>query len=153
MDNETGLAILSAVLNGMSYPNRILTTENDNSTGIDVKDLHKILLKGCRYPPELENKPDTPANGNKTDIENCKETVKELGNENVKLEDAEKFVNIDVFVGTMEVKPLPLTLKPTTTIAELKEMISSSKEIPPNSQRVIFAINLHENINVDDQSA
>ncbi|XP_046638758.1 uncharacterized protein LOC124317966 isoform X3 [Daphnia pulicaria] len=143
MDNETGLAILSAVLNGMPYPNKILTNEEDNSTEINVKDLHKILLKGCYYPLELENKPNTPAN----------ETVKELGNENVKLEDAEKFVNIDVFVGTMEVKPLPLTLKPTTTIAELKEMISSSKEIPPNSQRVIFAINLHENINVDDQSA
>jgi hypothetical protein len=176
MDNETGLAILSAVLDSMSYPNKILTNEEDKSTGIDVKDLHKILLKRCRYPPELENKPNTPAKGNKTDIANCKgilllsckkncnkkptthfvfilETVKELGNENVKLEDAEKFVNIDVFVGTMEGKPLPLTLKPTTTIAELKEMMSSSKEIPPNSQRVIFAINLHENINVDDQSA
>jgi hypothetical protein len=71
MDNETGLAILSAVLNGMTYPNKILTSEEDKSTGIDVKDLHKILLKGCRYPPELENKPDSPANGNKTDIENC----------------------------------------------------------------------------------
>jgi hypothetical protein len=71
MDNETGLAILSAVLNGMSCPNRILTSEDDNSTAIDVKDLHKILLKGCYYPPELQNKPDTPANGNKTDIENC----------------------------------------------------------------------------------
>ncbi len=65
MDNETGLAILSAVLNGMSYPNRILTTEDDNnSTEIDVKDLHKILLTGCRYPPELENEPDTPSAGN-----------------------------------------------------------------------------------------
>jgi hypothetical protein len=76
MNNETGLAILSAVLNGMSCPNRILTTEEDESTGIDVKDLHKILLKGCRYPPELENKTGTPANDNKTDpatagIENC----------------------------------------------------------------------------------
>jgi hypothetical protein len=72
MDNETGLAILSAVLNGMSYPNRILTTENDNSTGIDVKDLHKILLKGCRYPPELENKPDTPSAGNRNNLLSCK---------------------------------------------------------------------------------
>jgi hypothetical protein len=71
MDNKTGLAILSAVLNDMPYPNKILTTEEDKSTGIDVKDLHKILLKGCYYHPERENKPDTPANGNKTDIENC----------------------------------------------------------------------------------
>ncbi len=55
MDNETGLAILNTALNGMSYPNRILTTKGDKSTGIDVKDLHKILLTGCYYPPELQN--------------------------------------------------------------------------------------------------
>jgi hypothetical protein len=67
MNNETGLAILSAVLNGMSYPNRILTNEEDNSTAIDVKDLHKILLTGCYYPPEQGNKKDTPTAG----IENC----------------------------------------------------------------------------------
>jgi hypothetical protein len=67
MDNETGLAILSAVLNGMSYPNRILTSENDNSTGIDVKDLHKILLTGCYYPPGLENKTDSTTNGKEID--------------------------------------------------------------------------------------
>ncbi len=67
MDNETGLAILSAVLNGMSYPNRILTTEEDNSTGIDVKDLHKILLKGCYYPPELEKETDSTTNGKEID--------------------------------------------------------------------------------------
>jgi hypothetical protein len=72
MDNETGLAILSAVLNGMPFPNRILTNEEDNSTGIDVKDLHKILLKGCRYPPELENKQDTPSAGNRNNLLSCK---------------------------------------------------------------------------------
>jgi hypothetical protein len=67
MDNETGLAILSAVLNGMSCPNRILTTEEDISSEIDVRDLQKILLKGCYYDPGLENGPDIPAKGNKTD--------------------------------------------------------------------------------------
>jgi hypothetical protein len=68
MDNERGLAILSAVLNGMSYPNRILTiNEEDNSTGIDVKDLHKILLTGCYYDPGLENKTDSTTNGKEID--------------------------------------------------------------------------------------
>lgn len=67
MDNETGLAILSAVLNGMSYPNRILRTEEDNSTAIDVKDLHKILLTGCYYDPGLENKTDSTTNGKEID--------------------------------------------------------------------------------------
>ncbi|EFX82970.1 hypothetical protein DAPPUDRAFT_240450 [Daphnia pulex] len=138
MDNETGLAILSAVLNGMSCPNRILTTEEDISTEIDVRDLQKILLKGCYYDPGLKNGPAIPAN----------ETAKELGNANV--EDAGKSIN--VFVETMEGKPLTLTLKPTTTIAELKEMISSTQEIPPNTQRLIFAINLNGDRNVDDQS-
>jgi hypothetical protein len=74
MDNETGLAILSAVLNGMSCPNRILTSEEDKSTGIDVKDLHKILLKRCYYPPELENKPDTPSAGNRNNLVSCKKS-------------------------------------------------------------------------------
>ncbi len=61
------------------------------------------------------------------------ETAKELGKANV--EDAGK--SIDVFVETMEGKLLPLTLKPTTTIAELIEIISSTQEIPPNTQRLI----------------
>ncbi|EFX82972.1 hypothetical protein DAPPUDRAFT_240453 [Daphnia pulex] len=52
----------------MSYPNRILTSEEyNNSTEIDVKDLHKILLKGCRYPPELENETDSTTNGKEID--------------------------------------------------------------------------------------
>ncbi len=67
MNNETGLAILSAVLNGMSYPNRILTSEDDNSTGIDVKDLHKILLTGCYYHPKLQNETDSTTNGKEID--------------------------------------------------------------------------------------
>ncbi len=72
MDSNKGLAILSAVLNGMSCPNRILTPEEDNSTGIDVKDLHKILLKGCCYPPEQENKTDTPTEGKGNNLLSCK---------------------------------------------------------------------------------
>ncbi len=71
MDNETGLTVLSAVLNGMSCPNRILTSEEDESTGIGVKDLHKILLKGCYYDPERENKPDTPMAGNNNNLVSC----------------------------------------------------------------------------------
>lgn len=66
MDNQTGLAVLSAVLNSMSYSNRIATTEEDNSKGINIKDLHKILLKGCKYHPELNNQSDTTTvTGNK----------------------------------------------------------------------------------------
>jgi hypothetical protein len=75
MDNKKGLAILSAVLNGISYPNRILTSEeynSDKSTGIDVKDLHKKLPTGCYYLPELENEMDTPtADNGKSKIIYC----------------------------------------------------------------------------------
>jgi hypothetical protein len=68
MDNETGLAILSAVLNGMSCPNRILRTEEcNNSTEIDVKDLHKILLTGCYNPPKLQNMTDIATNDKEVD--------------------------------------------------------------------------------------
>jgi hypothetical protein len=74
MDNNKGLAVLSAVLNGMSCPNRILTSEEDNLTGIDVKDLHKILLKGCYYHPERENKPETPMAGNTNNLVSCKKS-------------------------------------------------------------------------------
>jgi hypothetical protein len=74
MDNKTGLAVLSAVLKGMSCPNRILTSEEDNSTGIGVKDLHKILLKGCYYDPERENKTDTPSAGNRNNLVSCKKS-------------------------------------------------------------------------------
>lgn len=49
MDNQTGLAILSALLNSMSYPNKIATTEEDIAIGIDIKDLQKMLLKGCYH--------------------------------------------------------------------------------------------------------
>ncbi|EFX82976.1 hypothetical protein DAPPUDRAFT_100898 [Daphnia pulex] len=67
MDNETGLAILSALLDSMSYPNKILTSEEANSTGIDVKDLHKILLTGCYYPPKLQNITDITTNDKEVD--------------------------------------------------------------------------------------
>jgi hypothetical protein len=71
MDSKKGLAILSAVLNGR-YPNRILISEEDKSTGIDVKDLHKKLPTGCYYPPELENEMDTPtAYNGKSEIIYC----------------------------------------------------------------------------------
>jgi hypothetical protein len=55
-------------------------------------------------------------------------------------------------VETEDGKSLPLTIKPTTTIAELKEMISSTQEIPPNSQRLIFAINLNGDKNFKNKS-
>lgn len=81
MDNETGLAILSAVLNGMSYPNGILTTteEVNNSTGIDVKDLHKILLTGCYYPPKLQNITDIATSDK--EVDKTTDTIA-VGNEN-----------------------------------------------------------------------
>jgi hypothetical protein len=47
MDNQTGLAILSTVLNDMSYKNSMAS--QNNSAGIDVQDLHRLLLKGCYY--------------------------------------------------------------------------------------------------------
>jgi hypothetical protein len=47
MDNQTGLAFLSSVLDKMSYHNQILSPGQDNSKGIEVGVLHKLLMKGC----------------------------------------------------------------------------------------------------------
>ena len=47
MDNQTGLAFLSSVLDKMSYPNQILSPSQDDSNGIDVGVLHELLMKGC----------------------------------------------------------------------------------------------------------
>jgi hypothetical protein len=47
MDNQTGLAILSSVLHKLSYSNQILPLSQDDSNGIDVGVLHKLLMKGC----------------------------------------------------------------------------------------------------------
>jgi hypothetical protein len=41
-------------------------------------------------------------------------------------------------------EPFPLTIKPTTTIIELKRIILLSKEIPPQTQRLILAIHLDD---------
>ncbi|XP_046439669.1 uncharacterized protein LOC124190845 [Daphnia pulex] len=45
MDNQTGLSILSAVLDKMSYSNQISGQNKSNAT--DVRDLHKYLMGGC----------------------------------------------------------------------------------------------------------
>jgi hypothetical protein len=62
MDNQTGLAFLSSVLDKMSYPNQILSPVQDNSTGIDVGVLHKMLMKGC-YITGKDNTQETTSNG------------------------------------------------------------------------------------------
>ncbi len=61
--------------------------------------------------------------------------------EKLKLEDdAEKAKGIDVFVETMEGKPFSLTVKPTTTIAELQDIIISTGNITTSSENLVFSI-------------
>lgn len=47
MNNQIGLTILSSVLDNMSYRTKILSTGQDDSNGIDVRELQKLLMKGC----------------------------------------------------------------------------------------------------------
>jgi hypothetical protein len=71
------------------------------------------------------------------------ETDKELDLEKLKLEDdAEKAKGIDVLVETMEGKPFSLTVKPTTTIAELQDIIISTGNITTSSESLVFSITL-----------
>ena len=46
LDNQTGLELLSGVLNNLSYTSRVLP-EGHKSRGTDVKELHRLLLKRC----------------------------------------------------------------------------------------------------------
>ncbi len=77
----------------------------------------------------------------------------ELDKENSNIDDTKKSVNIDVFVETKDRKSFPLAIKSTTTIAELKDIILSTEDIPPDTQRLILAIHLGDNQNLEDQSA
>jgi hypothetical protein len=48
MDKETCLGILSADLD--TYPNRVVDdSDPPHSNSIDVKDLHRLLMKGCYH--------------------------------------------------------------------------------------------------------
>jgi hypothetical protein len=47
-------------------------------------------------------------------------------------------------VETMDGKPFPLTIKPIKKINELKRIILPSKEIPPQTQRLILSIHLDD---------
>ncbi|EFX82980.1 hypothetical protein DAPPUDRAFT_302125 [Daphnia pulex] len=62
MDNQTGLAFLSSVLDQMSYPNQILSPGQDDLNGIDVGVLHELLMKGC-YIKGQDNTEETASNG------------------------------------------------------------------------------------------
>jgi hypothetical protein len=55
MDNQTGLAFLSSVLDNMSYQNKILSPGQDDSKGIDVGVLHKLLMKKCYITGQDDN--------------------------------------------------------------------------------------------------
>jgi hypothetical protein len=62
MDNQTGLAFLSSVLDKMSYPNQILSPGQDNSKGIEVEVLHKLLMKGCYITGQDDNQTSIQGN-------------------------------------------------------------------------------------------
>jgi hypothetical protein len=63
-------------------------------------------------------------------------------------------ININVFVETKDGKSFPSTIKSTTSIAELKDIILSTEDIPPaDTRRLILAIHLGDDKNLENQSA
>ncbi len=74
MDNESGLRILSAVLDTMSFPNRVVSNRDAvvdplslRSSNIDVsKDLHRLLMKGCYYQRDRYLVPNNSDDSSKT---------------------------------------------------------------------------------------
>jgi hypothetical protein len=64
MNNQTGLAFLSSVLDSMSYLDQIVSPVQDSSNGIDVKVLHKLLMKSCYITlTGQDNTKETSSNG------------------------------------------------------------------------------------------
>ncbi|XP_046439667.1 uncharacterized protein LOC124190843 [Daphnia pulex] len=110
MDNQTGLTILSSVLDKMSYPNQILSPGQDDSKGIDVGVLHRLLMKGCYIK----------------------------GRDNTKDEDGGTSQTIHVFIKNLTGKTIQFSISPLAKVEDLKDMIRSKEGIPIDQQRLIF---------------
>ncbi|KAI9559938.1 hypothetical protein GHT06_013945 [Daphnia sinensis] len=113
MNNQMGLEILSSILQRMSYPNMVLSNNDDSSFGIDVKDLHKLLLKGCHKMQPLNK-------------------GQQLSQ--VDLESSEG-INLTIKCIT---KTLKIKIMPTASVRKLKEKIQNLEGIPVKQQTFVF---------------
>lgn len=120
MNNQMGLEIISSILQRMSYSNLVLSKNEDCSDGIDVKDLHRLLLKGCHKMQKLnKGQKLSPVDQlSQVDLESLKE--------------------IHLTVLTLTSKTIKIKIKPTKCVASLKAKIQDVEGIPPDQQRLIF---------------
>ena len=137
MDNESGLQILSAVLDTMSFPNRVVSNRDEvgdplclRSSNIDVKDLHRLLMKGCYYQRERELGPNNCEGSSKT----CSSSYSSSCPSN-SMQDIQIFVKMWSTTG----KNIAINIKPTATVRQLKELLFLKEDIPPVHQRLIYA--------------
>nr|CAH0112497.1 unnamed protein product [Daphnia galeata] len=136
MDNESGLGILSAVLDTMSFPNRVVSNRDEvvdplslRSSNIDVKDLHKLLMKGCYYQRDRELGHNNCEGSSKTrsPSSSCHSNS---------LQDIQIFI---VKLWSTTGKNIAINIKPTATVRQLKELLFLKEDIPPVHQRLIYA--------------
>jgi hypothetical protein len=122
MDKEICLGILSAVLDTMSYPNRVVNdSDPPHSNSIDVKDLHRLLMKGCYHQRDR-------------DRESLDHSKNPVGTFKTSRE-------IQIFVKSWSTtgRIIAINIQPTATIRQLKERIFLKEDIPPEQQRLIYS--------------
>jgi hypothetical protein len=146
MDNETGLAILSSVLDKMSYPNQISSSGQDDSNGIDVLDLYQLLMRDfCIKGRDFRKKITTHGkfsiiykqgeiNSNPLISYSIRRFGKCIGTSQT----------INVFIITPTGKTILCSISPSAEVEELKYMIRSKEGIPIDEQRLIYARKLLE---------
>lgn len=114
MDNQIGLEILSSILKRMSYPNMVLSKNDDSSFGINVKDLHNLLLKGCHKMQPI--------------TKSQKLSQVDLGSSE----------GIDIVVVMMSGRTVKIKIKPTASVLRLKEILSNSQGVQIDDQNIVF---------------
>ncbi|KZS08210.1 Uncharacterized protein APZ42_027881 [Daphnia magna] len=114
MNDQMGLEILSSILQRMSYPNLVLSKNEDSSYGIDVKDLHRLLLKGCHKMQKLNK------------------------GQELSQVDLESLEGIHLTVKTLTGKTIKIKIKPTASVQKLKEIIKNLEGFSVNEQALIF---------------
>ena len=117
MNNQTGVEILSSILERMTYSNIVLSKNDADCPGvIDVKSLHNLLLKGC-----LENQ-IIPRSSK------------------LCLVDRELSEEISFYVKTLTNKTITIiNLKVTACAKDVKEEIMYKEGIPFDQQHLIYS--------------
>ena len=111
-DSQAGLELLGGALDSLSYPNKVLLKNEDQSEGVDVLALHNLLMKGCYQKHDLSIRPI------------------------VAEDDPQAF---RIFVKNLCGGMVSVLVQPTTTTEDLMEEISIRENIPVENQRLIFA--------------